>query len=199
MAAIIRDDAEPLPPPVPAPLRWVVERCLAKDAAERYDSTRDLYRELKHARERLSEASASSPVQPAIRHPKWHVWGSAIVVALAIAAITLVAARLAWRTPEPPLWSGIVLGGDERLVLENAFSPEPLPDGSLLIVKLNAEGRFQLHRFWPGSGRIQALPIRMSQSFYSAHVRAFPDGKTAVVWGEPIGQTASSPARNSRG
>jgi eukaryotic-like serine/threonine-protein kinase len=275
MAAIIRDEAEPLPPSVPAPLRWVVERCLAKDPAERYDSTRDLYRELKFARERLSESSASSPVQPAIRHPKRYVWGSAIVAALAIAAITLVAARLVWRTPEPPLWSGIVLGGseialfprlspdghllafqamvdgltqiavmkpesgnwsvltrdrsrgpvlnhswssdgtlvyydrytdgpqgifsvpllggDERLVVENAFSPEPLPDGSLLMVKLNAEGRFQLHRFWPGTGRIQALPIRMSQSFYSAHVRAFPDGKTAATWGAPIGPIAASP------
>src|SRR5207247_7512992 len=33
MAAIIRDEAEPLPPSVPAPVRWVVERCLAKDPA----------------------------------------------------------------------------------------------------------------------------------------------------------------------
>ena len=68
MAAIIRDEAEPLPPSVPAPLRWVVERCLAKDPAERYDSTRDLYRELKLARERLSEASGSqAAAPPAIR------------------------------------------------------------------------------------------------------------------------------------
>src|ERR1035441_2455226 len=28
MAAIIRDEAEPLPATVPAPLRWVAERCL---------------------------------------------------------------------------------------------------------------------------------------------------------------------------
>ncbi len=275
MAAIIREEAEPLPPSVPAPLRWVVERCLAKDPAERYDSTRDLYRELKLARERLSEASTSAQVQAAVHRPRWHAWGAATLGALAIATISFGAARLLWRTPEPPVWSGImlggseialnprlspdghllafeamvdglsqiavmkpesgnwsvltrnrnhgpilnhswsadgalvyydrytdvpqgifsvpVLGGDERLVLENAFSPEPLPDGSLLIVKVNAEGRFQLHRFWPGTGRIQALPIRMSQSFYSARVRPFPDGQTAVAWGEPLGQTISSP------
>ena len=42
MSAIIRDEAEPLPASVPTPVRWVVERCLAKDPAERYDSTRDL-------------------------------------------------------------------------------------------------------------------------------------------------------------
>ena len=37
---------------MPAPLRWVIERLLAKEPAERYDSTRDLYRELKQIRER---------------------------------------------------------------------------------------------------------------------------------------------------
>jgi serine/threonine protein kinase len=67
MAAIIREEADPLPPSVPAPLRWVVERCLAKDPAERYDSTRDLYRELKHARERPTEASGTVAVPQARR------------------------------------------------------------------------------------------------------------------------------------
>ena len=63
--------------------------------------------------------------------------------------------------------------GDERLVLEGALSPEALPDGSLLLIKLNAEGRFQLHRFWPETGRLQALPLRVSQDFYlSAPIRA---------------------------
>ena len=47
LTAIIREEAEPLPATVPAPLRWIVERLLAKDPADRYDSTRDLYRELR--------------------------------------------------------------------------------------------------------------------------------------------------------
>jgi len=88
MTAIIRDEAEPLPPPVPAPLRWVVERCLAKDPAERYDSTRDLYRELKQARERLSKENASG-AQTAVgelstvRRPRWRIWVGAALIALA--------------------------------------------------------------------------------------------------------------------
>ena len=40
MTAIIREDPEPLPATVPAPLRWIVERLLHKDPRERYDSTR---------------------------------------------------------------------------------------------------------------------------------------------------------------
>jgi serine/threonine protein kinase len=66
MTAIIREDAEPLPASVPAPLRWTIERLLAKDPADRYDSTRDLYRELRQIRERSSE-SVSAQAAPATR------------------------------------------------------------------------------------------------------------------------------------
>ena len=38
------------------------------------------------------------------------------------------------------VYSVPVLGGEEHLVLENAFSPEALPDGSLLLCRLNARG-----------------------------------------------------------
>lgn len=91
------------------------------------------------------------------------------------------------------IYSVPVLGGDERLVVENAFSPEALPDGSLLIVRQNDERKFQLSRFWPGTGQMQGLPIRPTGDIQSARFRGLPDGKTAVAWGEPIGQTVSSP------
>jgi eukaryotic-like serine/threonine-protein kinase len=60
MAAIIEDQPEPLAsrnPTLPDPVRWVIERCLAKDPAERYASTYDLARELRGLRENLREAS----------------------------------------------------------------------------------------------------------------------------------------------
>jgi serine/threonine protein kinase len=63
MTAIIREDAEPLPAAIPAPARWVIERLLSKEASDRYDSTRDLFRELRQIRDRLSQAT--SAVQPA--------------------------------------------------------------------------------------------------------------------------------------
>lgn len=65
MAAIIREQPEPLPAGVPLPLRWVIERLLAKDPAERYDSTRDLYRDLKLIRERLSQSTSGVEAAPA--------------------------------------------------------------------------------------------------------------------------------------
>ena len=66
MTAIIREDAEPLPGNVPAPLRWVIERLLAKEPAERYDSTRDLYSELRQIRDRLSQATSAQTSTAAV-------------------------------------------------------------------------------------------------------------------------------------
>jgi serine/threonine protein kinase len=62
LSAIIREDPPPiaqLNPAVPPPVRWIVERCLAKDPQERYVLTRDLARELASVREHLSELPAS--------------------------------------------------------------------------------------------------------------------------------------------
>ncbi len=63
LAAIIQDDPEPVAqvnPRAPAPLRWIVERCLAKDPDERYASTRDLARDLKSVREHMSEVTTTT-------------------------------------------------------------------------------------------------------------------------------------------
>jgi Tol biopolymer transport system component/tRNA A-37 threonylcarbamoyl transferase component Bud32 len=86
MTAIIREEPEPLPPVVPAPLKWVITRLLAKDPADRYDSSRDLYRELKQIRERLSEVTGVSqavmaaPPASKRRTPTWVMLAAGLVV-----------------------------------------------------------------------------------------------------------------------
>jgi predicted ATPase len=64
LAAILRDHPEPissLNPEAPAPLCWVVERCLDKRPEHRYASTRDLARDLVAMRDRLSEVPIGRP------------------------------------------------------------------------------------------------------------------------------------------
>jgi eukaryotic-like serine/threonine-protein kinase len=70
MAAIIREDPAPLPVSVQGPLRWVLERCLAKEPAQRYDATRDLFLELRQLRDRASEISTTAANAPAAVKPK---------------------------------------------------------------------------------------------------------------------------------
>jgi predicted ATPase len=67
LAAIIREQPEPmgsLNAQVPAPLAWIVERCLAKNPDERYASTRDLARDIGALRERLLDAPAEARARP---------------------------------------------------------------------------------------------------------------------------------------
>jgi Tol biopolymer transport system component len=64
MSAIITDDAPPIDPAfqakLPVPLRWTIDRCLAKEPSRRYESTRDLYADLRNQREHLSETISSA-------------------------------------------------------------------------------------------------------------------------------------------
>ena len=52
-----------------------------------------------------------------------------------------------------------VLGGASRQIVENAALPEALPDGSILVAKLNSRGELQLSRCWPESGKFQGVCV----------------------------------------
>ena len=76
------------------------------------------------------------------------------------------------------------LGGEPRMVLDDAFGPEPLPDGSLIVVKMTDQGDNQLFHFWPDSGKLEALPAFLQNwSDITPMLRAFPDGKELVYYG----------------
>ena len=64
MAAIVREEAPPIDQKVPPPLRWMVDRSLAKEPEQRYESTRDLFRDLRNLRDHYSEAHTSAIVAP---------------------------------------------------------------------------------------------------------------------------------------
>lgn len=62
LSAIIQDEPvalEGLDSRVPPPLRWVIERCLAKDPAERYGTAGELGRDLRQVRDKLSDFQES--------------------------------------------------------------------------------------------------------------------------------------------
>jgi hypothetical protein len=75
------------------------------------------------------------------------------------------------------------IGGEERLVLPDAQGPEPLPDGSLLVVKLDADRNFQPHRLWPESGKLETVGLRIATESVGVNLRAFADGREVLFWG----------------
>jgi hypothetical protein len=74
------------------------------------------------------------------------------------------------------------LGGDERLVLEDAEHPEVLRDGTLLVSRIDPDRRSQIYHYWPDTGRLQALGAWPIPGDVSS-VRVFPDGNEAVFFG----------------
>src|SRR5262249_10890217 len=101
LAAILNEEPEPiatLRPQTPAPLRWVIERCLSKDAGDRYAATRDLARDLATLRDRLGETGSG---EAAVRRPTRKSLWRAVAAGGAIAAVSLLAGRLLWKSPPP--------------------------------------------------------------------------------------------------
>jgi serine/threonine protein kinase len=325
LSAIIQDELPPLDglgPSVPPPLRWVIERCLAKDPNDRYMSTLELARELKQIRDKLGDfrstldravptvlrsastaggttrlptpsvplsavlgeaavpvALAGTPPPSPLPMPKpgrarrvrdfaavfavglalfsagawtghWFrsqqagapspIWKGHLLVGpttsvlaprsspdgQTLAFLTLVGGRaqVAVMKPSSGDWTVLTrradagsvskvcwsrdgdklffdrvsdvprgvfsvppLGGEERMVLEDAQGPEALPDGSLLVVKRDASRNFQIHRFRPDTGALVPVGPAVVAESGTWSLRAFPDGKAAVFWGRLAG------------
>ena len=66
MAAIVREEPSAIEEKIPAPLKWIIDRCLAKEPDRRYESTRDLCRDLANLRDHFSEAYSSKGVLAAV-------------------------------------------------------------------------------------------------------------------------------------
>ena len=152
MAAIIREDAAPLPPALPTPLRWTIERCLAKEPDGRYDSTRDLYRELRQTREHLSEASSGThaPVTapPVKRKRRVTVLG----IAAGLATGFLTAAL--WPLPPPDTPKLTPFATEAEIQTMPAWSPK----GDRIAYSADVNGILQIFTKTLGS----SIPTQMS-------------------------------------
>lgn len=158
MAAIIREDAPPLPPTVPAPLRWTIERCLAKDPDQRYDSTRDLFRELRRMRDQLTDASpaAAGAVSTPSRGPRpWAAWGLSAGLAICVLGALL------W----PVVPSAPADATPFATETDIASMPAWSPNGDRIAYAANAGGTFQIFTRKLGS----SIPTQITQQNASCY------------------------------
>src|SRR5262249_34370200 len=121
-------------PQTPAPLRWIVERCLAKGPDDRYVATRDLARELVSIRDHLTETSGiTQVVAPARRRTRI----TTVLVSAALIAAGLLAGRLLGRTSTPPLPRFQQLTFREEIIYTARFAP----DGQTIVYGVSRENK----------------------------------------------------------
>ena len=133
LAAIIEDTPEPmkrLNAEIPVELSAIVERCLAKNAHERYDSTADLVKALA-----LASAAASAPLR---RPRRWRtVAGLALVAAVAAFVVSRYASRPEAPEPQDIPLEAVPFTTYPGREAEPTFSP----DGSHVAFTWDGEGQ----------------------------------------------------------
>ena len=90
-----------------------------------------------------------------------------------------------WDSPHG-VYSVPLFGGEPRQILDAAADPEPLADGSMIVLRINADHQVQLHHFWPDSGKLEPLGAALMQYEVGGSVRVFPDGKEVAFYGRPL-------------
>ena len=160
LVAIIREEPEPLQqaaPKAPAPVRWIVERCLAKDPEERYASTKDLARDLESVRDHLSETSASGGLEAAepAKAPRRRWLAPAILALLVGTGIGLLLRDVLRGKPSSPVEF-------QRLTYQRGRieTARIAPDGQTIVYGASWEGRpLELFSTRPESPEFRSLGL----------------------------------------
>ncbi len=177
IAAILHTEPPPLAssqPAIPPALDRLVKSCLAKEPDERWQSARDLARELKWMAEGGSQTAATA--LPAARSKKraW-VWLAAatLVSAIAIGLAAWLLSRAPAPASQPPTRFVVSLPPDARMT----FLEHPVvaisPDGTRLVYAASNGRRIQL--YLRAMDQIEAAPIPGTEGAYSPFFS--PDGQ----------------------
>ncbi len=143
LTAIIREEPEPVSQSnakVPAPVRWIIERCLSKDPEDRFGTTKDLARDLAAVRDHLSETAISAEVtgsRAAAAGAKARKPLGPILAALAVLAAGsagLFAGKRFW-SEEPPYFKQLTFRRGQ--IASARFAP----DGQTILYSAAWDGR----------------------------------------------------------
>jgi len=133
---------QPLSPPA---LEHVIERCLEKDPADRWQSAHDVAEELKWIESKGSQAGVAAPITARRRTRERLSWTLNVLIAAVAVAVTWGLLEL--RKEPPRLVQSTILPPEKsRFAFEQAGAPALSPDGSrLAFPALAASGHTMLY------------------------------------------------------
>jgi eukaryotic-like serine/threonine-protein kinase len=137
IAAILREEPRPileLQPLTPPALEHLVKRCLTKDAAERWQSARDVMHELKWISEAGSQAGATAPATVRRAPRGWLGWLAAGLLGLALGIA--VTATVMMRQASLPKVSFTPKTFQQYPIFRARFAP----DGQTIVFSAAPEG-----------------------------------------------------------
>jgi Tol biopolymer transport system component len=163
LSAVIAEEprrADELNPLLPAPLLWVIDRCLAKEPRGRYAHTADLAADLQHLRQRLPEIAREFSAVPYQSR-----WRSALVRTAAGAAALVIAFA-----------AGLVISSSPNVAASHKYIPlstdagyqgQPAwsPDGKSIAYVADVDGVLQVFTRGVGS----ALRTQITSARFDCH------------------------------
>ncbi|MGH9366006.1 MAG: protein kinase domain-containing protein [Thermoanaerobaculia bacterium] len=199
LSAILNEEPEPMAavnPQTPAPLRWLVERCLAKEPQERYASTEDLARDLATVRDHLSEATSAVEIPRELSTPV-RLRGFWIPAAVAAGLLVVVLGGVVWRVRHADeLWKNPLANARftrltdwEGSEVDAAISS----DGKFVAFLADRDGPFDAWVTQVGSGEFLNLSKGQFPDLYLDQVRDVGfSGDDAHVWVRITSRTAGN-------
>jgi serine/threonine protein kinase/Tol biopolymer transport system component len=141
--AIINDEPQEvsaLDVRMPTAFRWIVERCLAKDPADRYGATSDLHRDLKMLRDRLGEVTHARRPSPPNRP-----WWTRSLLAAAV-TIAFFAGLFAPTIVAPPIDRGVSALTFTPFTADSGYQGFPAwsPDGQTIAYAADVNDTLQI-------------------------------------------------------
>jgi serine/threonine protein kinase/dipeptidyl aminopeptidase/acylaminoacyl peptidase len=193
LSAILHEEPKPIVevnPQAPTPLRWIVDRCLAKEPERRYAATRDLARDLEMLRDRSSEGTALVGVSA--KRSRRLTTVRLALGAVALAASGLFVGRMLWKAmpSSPPKF--------QRLTFRRGFidTARFSPDGQTIVYSANWDGQpahvFQTQIENPISRRLD-IPDASLVSLSLGGELTVIMGKPVLLWWEIAGTLATVP------
>ncbi len=170
MAAIVRDEPAVIEEKIPAPLKWIIDRCLHKEPEQRYESTRDLFHELKNLREHFSEAYTSGALAPvAAAQAKSRSWKIPAICA----ACLLLAAFLGYLLR--PTGQDISKYHYTPFATD-AFNPSWSPDGKAVVYSAKVNGIYQVFLRYLNS----PAPVQLTREEHTVYTGGGPAIRTTL-------------------